>query len=209
MRYLTRFPEYVEKRGQLRRGDRTQETAQLPPSVSTEATPEELIGAGYQTLRDKLTKEILSLIHACSPRFFERLVVQLLLRMGYGGSLQDAGQVIGKSGDGGIDGVIKEDRLGLDFVYVQAKRWENAVGRPQVQAFAGSLLGHGARKGVMITTSYFTPDAREYVKTTGDQKIVLIDGDELARLMIDYDVGVSTVNTYAIKKIDTDYFEEE
>lgn len=205
MRFLTRFPEYVEWRGQSKR----QATSTPANAQQIEHTPEELIGSGYQIFRETLTKEILERTRGCTPRFFERLVVELLLRMGYGGSLPEAGQIVGKSGDGGIDGVIKEDKLGLDFVYIQAKRWENSVGRPLVQAFAGSLLGHGARKGVMITTSYYTPEAREFVKTLGDQKIVLIDGNELAALMIDYNVGVSTVSTYEIKKIDSDYFEEE
>jgi len=205
MRYLTRFPEYVEKRGQVRRGGTVHEISQ----AASTGTPEELIEAGYQILRDKMTKEILSLVHACSPRFFERLVIQLLLRMGYGGSLQDAGQVIGKSGDGGIDGVIKEDKLGLDVVYVQAKRWNGNVPASAVRDFSGSLDSHGAKKGVFITTSDFSKEARIYVSEIKGKKIVLIDGDELARLMIDHDVGVSTVNTYTIKKIDSDYFEEE
>lgn len=128
--------------------------------------------------------------------------------MGYGGSRQDAGRAVGKSADGGIDGIIKEDKLGLDNVYIQAKRWENSVSRPEIQKFAGALQGHRARKGIFITTSSFTKGAREYVSGI-ESKIVLIDGDDLAELMIDFDVGVSTVASYNVKKIDMDYFTEE
>ena len=140
--------------------------------------------------------------------FFERLVVDLLVAMGYGGSRQDAGQAVGGSGDDGIDGIIKEDKLGLDFVYVQAKRWENPVSRPTVQAFAGSLEGQRARKGVLITTSKFTRDAEEYV-TRIEKRIVLIDGEQLASLMIDHGVGVADVATYQVKRVDADYFDQE
>jgi restriction system protein len=170
--------------------------------------PENIIESNHLQLRQDLARDILEIVKSCSPRFFERLVVDLLLKMGYGGSLQDAGKVIGRSGDGGIDGLIKEDKLGLDVIYMQAKRWEGSVGRPAVQAFAGSLEGQRAMKGVLITTSTFTNDAREFVKHI-EKKIVLIDGYELAQLMIEHDVGVTTAATYAIKKMDTDYFEEE
>lgn len=145
---------------------------------------------------------------SCSPSFFERLVVELLVAMGYGGTLQDAGKAVGKSGDGGIDGIIKEDRLGLDVIYLQAKRWEGNVSRPEIQKFAGALLGNQARKGVFITTSDFTKEAKDYVKTI-TSNIILINGEELAELMIDYNVGVSVATTYEIKKIDSDYFSEE
>jgi restriction system protein len=128
--------------------------------------------------------------------------------MGYGGSRQDAGEAIGQSGDAGIDGIIKEDRLGLDAVYIQAKRWEGKVGRPIVQAFAGSLEGHRARKGVLITTSQFSLDARDYVNRI-EKKIVLIDGEQLAQLMIDFNVGVTEVASYMVKRVDFDYFGEE
>jgi restriction system protein len=203
---LLTFPKFAEWRRAGKAAVADEDKDLVPDRTKT---PEESLETSYVALRETLTRDVLGKIKSCSPRFFEQLVVDLLLRMGYGGSLQAAGQVVGRSGDGGIDGVIKEDKLGLDVVYVQAKRWESSVGRPDVQKFAGSLLGHGARKGVMITTSSFTSDAREYVKTTGDQRIVLIDGEELARLVVDHDVGVSVVNTYAIKKIDSDYFEEE
>jgi restriction system protein len=147
-------------------------------------------------------------VKAASPSFFERLVVELLVRMGYGGSLRDAGAAVGRSGDGGIDGIIKEDRLGLDLIYVQAKRWDGTVGRPEIQKFAGALQGHRARKGVFITTSAFSADASDYVSRI-DSKIVLIDGATLAKLMIDHDVGVSTTRSYELKRIDLDYFAEE
>jgi restriction system protein len=145
---------------------------------------------------------------AASPSFFERLVVELLVRMGYGGTLRDAGQAVGKSGDGGIDGIIKEDRLGLDLIYIQAKRWDGTVGRPEIQKFAGALQGHRARKGVFITTSSFSKDALEFTSRI-ESKIVLIDGPTLAKHMIDHNVGVSLSRSYEVKKIDSDYFSEE
>lgn len=140
-----------------------------------------------------------------SPAFFEQLVVDLLVKMGYGGTRRDAGQAIGRAGDEGIDGIIKEDRLGLDIIYIQAKRWENPVGRPEIQRFVGALQGQRARKGIFITTSTFTPHARDYVEIINN-KIILIDGEELAKLMIDYNVGVSVIATYELKQVDTDYF---
>jgi len=155
-----------------------------------------------------LAGNLIERIKACSPVFFERLVVRLLVAMGYGGSLADAGQAVGRSGDGGIDGIIKEDKLGLDVVCIQAKRWEATVGRPVVQAFAGSMEGYRARKGVLITTSEFSKDAQEYV-TRIERKIVLIDGRTLAEFMIDYDIGTTTSQTYAVKKADSDFFVEE
>lgn len=178
------------------------------PSIETVRTPREIMDAGYQEMRRDLSQEIIKRIKSSSPRFFEHLVVELLVAMGYGGSRKDAGEAVGQSGDGGVDGIIKEDRLGLDVIYLQAKRWEGTVGRPIVQAFAGSLEGHRARKGVLITTSQFSPDALDYV-TRIEKKIVLIDGDELAKLMIDFGIGVAADATYEIKRLDTDYFEEE
>jgi restriction system protein len=144
----------------------------------------------------------------CSPTFFERLVVEVIVKMGYGGTRQDAGKAVGKSGDGGIDGIIKEDKLGLDAIYIQAKRWDNTVGRPEIQKFVGALTGQRAKKGLFITTSEFSADAEDYVSRI-DAKVVLIDGEILAQLMIDHNVGVSTVNTYELKKVDSDYFAEE
>ncbi len=171
-------------------------------------TPQETLESSYQLLRRNLAQELLARVKVSSPRFFERLVVDLLVSMGYGGSRKDAGQAVGQSGDGGIDGIIKEDRLGLDAVYVQAKRWEGTVGRPIVQAFSGSLDGQRARKGVLITTSQFSKEARDYVRSI-EKRIVLIDGEELAQYMIDFGVGVAEEATYVIKKIDGDYFGDE
>jgi restriction system protein len=168
--------------------------------------PEESLETAYQQLHNELVSEILSTIKKCPPPFFESLVVDVLTKMGYGGSKADAGKAIGKSHDGGIDGIIKEDRLGLDIIYIQAKRWENTVTRPEIQKFAGALIGKKAKKGVFITTSSFSREAIEYADLTGN--IVLVDGETLSRLMIEYDVGVSKVKSYDVKKIDTDYFED-
>ena len=144
------------------------------------------------------------------PSFFEKFVVELLVKMGYGGSLKDAGKAIGKTNDEGIDGTIKEDKLGLDIIYIQAKRWQSksVVGRPEIQNFVGALAGQGAKKGIFITTSSFTKEAMEYTPKN-ETKIVLIDGEQLAQLMIDHDLGVSPVAKYEIKRIDNDYFGEE
>jgi restriction system protein len=199
-KFLRQFPEYAAKFNR-------QETKQAEKEEETDQTPLESIEASYQSIRRELARELIERIKSCSPRFFEQLVVDLLVAMGYGGSRNDAGQAVGQSGDGGIDGIIKEDKLGLDVVYIQAKRWEGSVGRPAVQAFAGSIEGRRARKGVLITTSYFTQDAKQYVQVI-EKKIVLIDGDELAQLMIDYGVGVTEVASYTIKKMDSDYFGE-
>lgn len=204
--FLRQFDEFREFRN---RGHRNNQVEQEEIPVESSETPEERLESSYQTLRRGLAQELLRRIMECSPRFFERLVVQLLVAMGYGGSLLEAGEIIGKSGDGGIDGIIKEDRLGLDVLYVQAKRWDNTVvGRPDVQKFAGSLQGERARKGVFITTSTFSKEARDYVGRI-DSKIVLIDGEQLAQYMIDFDIGVAEVATYTIKRIDTDYFDEQ
>lgn len=171
-------------------------------------TPQELLEYGYQKIKHDLAQELIELTKKTSPRFFEQLVVELLLKMGYGGSLKDAGKAIGQSGDGGIDGIIKEDKLGLDIIYIQAKRWENVVGSKEIRNFVGSLVGQKANKGVFITTSGFTKDAFEYVKTI-THKVILIDGEMLAQLMIENNVGVSGVINYEVKKIDSDYFVEE
>lgn len=170
--------------------------------------PEEILEDTHEELRKQLAQELLERIMDCSPDFFESLVVDLLVAMGYGGSRKDAGQAVGKSSDGGIDGIIKEDKLGLDAVYIQAKRWQSTVGSPTVREFAGSLMGQNARKGVLITTSQFSKEARDYVCAVPQTKIVLIDGEQLAQLMIDHDIGVTDVATYRIKKADLDYFGE-
>lgn len=171
-------------------------------------TPEEALERAYKEIRNKVEAELLEVVGKASPGFFEKLVVELLVKMGYGGTLEDAGRALGRSHDGGVDGIIKEDHLGLDAIYVQAKRWQNNVGRPDVQAFSGSLDGERARKGVFITTSAFTNEAREYVKKI-EKKIVLIDGRQLAGLMVDFGIGVNTVNAYEIVRVDGDYFTEE
>jgi len=155
-----------------------------------------------------LADEILEKVKECSPKFFERLVVELLVTMGYGGSRKDAGERVGRSGDGGIDGIIKEDRLGLDVIYIQAKRWDNTVGRPEVQKFVGALQGQRARKGILLTTSSFTKDAAEYAANL-DSKVILIDGRRLAQLMVDFNVGATLVTSYEVKRVDTDYFVED
>lgn len=204
VKYLEQFPEFLE----FRDSPKTDPTVVGYKDISgSTATPEETIELAYQGLREQLSQELLSRILGCSPMFFENLVVQLLVKMGYGGSRRDAGERIGQSGDGGIDGIIKEDRLGLDVIYIQAKRWQGSVGRPEIQKFVGALQGQRARKGVFITTSYYTADAIEYASRI-DTKVVLIDGAKLAELMIDFDVGLSPSAAYVIKKIDSDYFEE-
>jgi restriction system protein len=170
-------------------------------------TPQETIESGFRSIQLALSQELLESIKSCSPYFFEKLVVELLLKMGYGGSLQEAGKAVGRSGDGGIDGIIKEDKLGLDAIYIQAKRWENVVGRPEIQKFVGALQGQKARKGVFITTSHFTKEAREYVNAI-EPRVILINGKELTNLMIENNIGVTKIIAYEIKKIDSDYFIE-
>ena len=201
--FLMQWPEFRAFRGA--KDDDGQEGG--PTSGVVEQTPEEAMESTAHLLRTAVEAEILARTKGCSPSFFERLVVELLVAMGYGGSRTDAGQAIGQAGDGGVDGIIKEDKLGLDVVYVQAKRWDSSVGRPVVQAFAGSIEGFKARKGVMITTSSFTADARDYVKAI-EKRIVLIDGMELARLMFEHGIGVTDVSSYVVKRIDADYFEQ-
>ncbi|MCH7483565.1 MAG: restriction endonuclease [Chloroflexi bacterium] len=199
--FLRRFPEFIAFTSTTGQPEEASEQ-------TSEETPEESLAQSLRSLKATLADELLQLVKSSNPRFFEELVIDLLVAMGYGGSRQDAGQAVGRSGDDGIDGIINEDKLGLDVVYVQAKRWQGSVGRPQVQAFAGSLDGHRARKGVMITTSHFTPDAREYVDRI-EKRIVLVDGERLSELMIEHDIGVSDVDTYRIKRIDLDYFPED
>lgn len=176
---------------------------------ATDQTPEEIFESAYQKLKSSLAFELLENIKGASPSFFERAVIDLLVSMGYGGSMEDAGQAVGHSGDEGIDGIIKEDKLGLDVIYIQAKRWkDNSIGRPEIQKFAGALQGKRAKKGIFITTSSFTKDARSFVENI-DSRIILIDGDELANLMIDYNVGVTRTDSYELKRLDSDYFAEE
>ena len=174
----------------------------VPPPPPPDGDIEEI----YQQIREKVAEDLLQQIKTNSPAFFENLVIDLLVKMGYGGSREDA-ETVGRSGDGGIDGIINQDRLGLDVVYVQAKRWKNNVGAPEIASFAGALAGQSANKGIFITTSDFTKAAKDY--DAAGFKIILIDGKRLAQLMIDHNVGVSTVKTYEIKRVDSDYFIEE
>ena len=202
---LDQFPGFLEFRTGKARGATT---IGAPESASVSVTPEESLESAYETLRGSLANDVLSSLKSVSPAYFEQIVVDLIVRMGYGGTRADAGQAIGRSGDGGIDGIIKEDRLGLDAVYVQAKRWDNPVGRPEIQKFAGALQGHRAKKGVFITTSSFSSEARDYVSRI-ESRIVLIDGVQMADLMIDHGVGVNTIATYEVKRLDSDYFDEK
>ena len=205
VKFLEQFKEFRDFRQRKRKPhDKTKETNK----EDIEKTPAEALEAAYENLREDLAKELLQQIKKCPPSLFEKIVVELLVKMGYGGSRKDAGQAIGRSGDEGIDGIIKEDKLGLDIIYIQAKRWENTISRPEIQKFAGALQGQRARKGIFITTSNFSKEAIEYV-TKIDTKIILIDGDQLAQYMIDNDVGVSPVAKYEVKKIDLDYFTDE
>lgn len=205
MKFLERFPEYQAFRSGQRFSN--QQTDEASGNIQ-QVTPEELLETGYVQIRTALATDLLAQVKSATPAFFERTVVDLLLRMGYGGTREDAGQVVGKSGDGGIDGIIKEDRLGLDVIYIQAKRWEGDVGSSEIRNFIGALSVHKAEKGVFITTSGFNKNARETAAKV-NSKIVLIDGPTLADLMIDFGLGVSTVNTYEIKRIDSDFFVED
>lgn len=202
--FLRQFPEFVE----FQTGVKEKGNEEDSSGNGETQTPEESIEGAYSRVRQALASELLQTIKDHSPAFFERLVIDLLVKMGYGGTRKDAGQAIGRSGDGGIDGIIKEDRLGLDIVYVQAKRWDGVIGSPEVQKFAGALQGQRAKKGVFITTSAFSQAALDYVSKI-DSKIVLIDGNMLAQLMIDYNIGVAPVAVYELKRIDSDYFTEE
>lgn len=207
-KYLKRFQSFLDFQSISKASTETDTI----PSVaeSNEQTPEENLDFAYQRIRTQLAADLLKKVLELSPTFFERLVVELLVKMGYGGSIKDAGNAIGKSGDEGIDGTIKEDKLGLDIIYIQAKRWQpgNVVGRPELHKFVGALAGQGAKKGIFITTSSFTKEASNYAPKN-ETKIVLIDGTQLTQLMIDYNLGCTTQQVYELKKIDSDYFDEE
>lgn len=202
--FLEQFPEFIE----FKNFKKVKPTELETTINNINKTPQESLESSYRELMQTLASDILQAIKSCSPNFFENLVVEVLVKMGYGGSRDDAKEVIGRPGDEGIDGIIKEDRLGLDMIYIQAKRWENTVGRPEIQKFAGALQGHRAKKGIFITTSDFTKEARDYVSRI-ESKIVLIDGETLAQLMIENNVGVSSVISYEVKRIDSDYFTDE
>jgi len=202
MNYLKRFPEYIQFKEKENDREEKKKTENI---VDSSSTPEENLELAYQEIRDNLALDVLENVMSCSPAFFERLVVELLVEMGYGGSRREAARAVGQTGDEGIDGIIDEDKLGLDTIYIQAKKWANSVGRPEIQKFVGALAGKRARKGIFITTSSFSSEAMRYV-TAIDSKVILIDGKKLAELMIDYNVGVTEVTSYKLKRIDSDYF---
>lgn len=202
LRVLATFEDYKEFRN---RRKSPEEQAEPEEETTNTQTPEESLENAYQKVRRQIEAELLSSIMDNPPDFLERVVVDLVVRMGYGGSRKDAGEALGRSGDEGIDGIIKEDPLGLDIIYLQAKRWEGTVGRPEIQKFAGALQGQRARKGIFITTSSFSSEALDYVSMI-DSKIILIDGIRLAKLMFDHGIGVSSASTYEVKRIDSDYF---
>ncbi|WP_372590992.1 restriction endonuclease [Guyparkeria sp.] len=209
-RYLERYQGFLDFRYQRNNGSagNAEESTSSSSSYDDEQTPEEVLEIAWKTIRGNLEIDLLDQIKQVTPDFFERLVVDVLVAMGYGGERNDAARAVGKSGDGGIDGIIDEDPLGLDVIYLQAKRWEGVVGRPEIQKFAGALQGRRAKKGVFITTSSFTREALEYASLI-DNRIILLDGRRLARLMIDHGVGVSTASVYELKKLDSDYFLDE
>jgi restriction system protein len=199
--YLHQFPEFAEFLNS------TPQDVEINFTAVNHRTPEEALEDAYSQLKSQILTEIIERIKLCTPQFFENLVVEAIVSMGYGGTLKDAGRAIGRSGDEGIDGIINEDRLGLDVIYLQAKRWEGNVSRPEIQKFAGALQGKRAKKGIFITTSDFSSEAREYVKNI-EAKIILISGQQLAELMWEHNVGLSVAATYEIKKLDLDYFSE-
>ncbi len=209
VKLLKQFPEYREfiKPNNNATHEDSESSQEIIEKISQ--TPQEILETSYQSLRQNLAQELLEHVKNSPPKFFENLVVDLLIAMGYGGSKKDAGQAVGQVGDGGIDGIIKEDKLGLDAIYLQAKRWENTVTRPVVQGFAGALIGKKARKGILLTTSNFSQQAIEYASGIENLKIILIDGEQLTQLMIDHEVGVTEESRYIVKKIDLDYFNEE
>ena len=206
-KFLTRYDDFVEF--QSIKKDKKDNGSLLQPHLvdNADQTPEESLEYAYQKLHSELSKEVLDIVKSCSPAFFEKIVIDLLITMGYGGSRKDAGQAMGKSGDGGIDGIINEDKLGLDVIYLQAKRWDNAVPVKEIRDFTGALASKKAKKGIFITTSSFPNSVYEFVGQV-EYKIILIDGERLANLMIEHSIGLSTVNTYHVKTIDSDYFEE-
>jgi restriction system protein len=204
-RFLKQFPSYLKFIDQT--PGRIEGSGEGSVIESTQ-TPLELLDASYNRLRNATEDELLARLKTCSPGFFEQVVVRLLWAMGYGGVAGDA-SVTGKSGDGGIDGIIKEDKLGLDVVCVQAKRWEGSVGRPTIQNFVGSMDLYRARKVVILTTSQFTKDALDYVDRIEGKKVVLIDGPLLAGLMIEHNVGVKLTKVYELKEVSNDFFDED
>lgn len=204
VKFLEQFPEFVE----FRNLSDDQEEQKVTEAVNTaNGTPEEVLEEAHAQLKNQVLADIVERLKSITPQFFESLVVDTVVKMGYGGSRKDAGKAIGKSGDEGIDGIINEDRLGLDIIYLQAKRWEGNVSRPEIQKFAGALQGKRAKKGIFITTSDFTGEAREFVKNI-DAKIILLSGRQMAELMWEHNIGMNTSATFEIKKLDLDYFSE-
>ena len=205
--FLKQFPRYKESISSSKEVNEVQSITSEGIITNSE-TPQEALDKSYQSIRTNLEAELLSKVKLSTSSFFEKIVVDLLIKMGYGGRDDNAGIITGKSGDEGIDGIIKQDPLGIDMIYIQAKKWDGVVGRPEIQKFAGALTGQGAKKGVFITTSRFSQEALQYLGKS-EMKIVLIDGIRLARYMVEYSLGVSIQQTYEIKKIDSDYFEED
>jgi len=206
-KFLMRYDDFVEFQSiKKTKADKSIEPQTVFDSVSDQ-TPEESLEYAYQKLHSELSKELINIVKTCTPSFFEKLVIDLLITMGYGGSRKEAGKAMGKSGDGGIDGIINEDKLGLDVIYLQAKRWENSVPVKEIRDFTGALASKKAKKGIFITTSSFPKSVYEFVGQV-EYKIILIDGERLTDLMIEHSVGLSTVSTYHVKTIDSDYFEE-
>lgn len=207
LKILNEFEEHREFRSRKRDSSEGNEESTIPDVINEEIPPEESLENAYQQVRRQIESALLRQIKDNPPDLLERVVVDLVVKMGYGGSRKDAGEALGRSGDEGIDGIIKEDPLGLDIIYLQAKRWEGTVGRPEIQKFAGALQGQRAKKGIFITTSNFSAEAHEYASRI-DSKIILIDGVRLARLMFDHGIGVTTASSYDVKRVDSDYFEE-
>ena len=204
-KFLKQFPSYLKFIGHSTGNDAGDQAETV---IESTQTPLELMDASFNTLQKTTADELLARLQACSPAFFERVVVRLLRAMGYGGVTGDA-SVTGKSGDGGIDGIIKEDKLGLDVVCIQAKRWDGSVGRPVIQGFVGSMDYVRAKKGVILTTSQFTKDALSFVDRIEGKKVVLIDGSTLANLMIEHNVGVNPTKLYELKEVSNDFFDED
>lgn len=211
--FLSHYPEFQEFKERSRSVPKEPNPDQInaiksPQSEAVDLAPDEALEAAYARLRANTEAELLDAVKRGTPAFFEQLVIDLLVRMGYGGSRPEAARAVGRSGDGGIDGVIDEDRLGLDAIYIQAKRWDSPVGRPEIQKFAGALQGQRAKKGLFITTSKFTMEAEDFSQRI-DSRIVLIDGQRLAALMFEFDVGVNPKTIYTVKQFDGDYFDDE
>lgn len=207
---LEQYPEFVEFHRGSRESKRGRDNVPDNMVAANSETPLEMLQHAHDDLRNSLAQDILDRLKQVSPDRFERLIVDLMLRLGYGGTLEDAGMALGRSGDEGVDGVIKQDRLGLDNIYLQAKRWDNTtVGRKEIQAFVGALSGKGAGKGVFITTSTFSKEAIDYARNLQTPRLSLINGFELARLMIEHDLGVTLEQRFDVKRVDSDYFAEE